>query len=93
MPELERIFLGAALALTALILLYLYRVLAGPTSFDRILGLAGIGTKAILILVLIGSLYGQLDMVVDIALGYALLNFVASLAAAKYAKRPGGSLS
>lgn len=84
MPDVHMVFLGAALCLSASALLYLYRVIMGPTVFDRALGLAGIGTKAILLLVLIGSLYDGLDMVVDIALGYALLNFVASLAAAKY---------
>ena len=89
MPELETIFLVAAVTLTVLALLFLYRVLVGPTIFDRLLGLAALGTKAILILVLIGSVYGELDMVVDIALGYALLNFVASLASARYAKREG----
>ncbi|MGM0574879.1 MAG: monovalent cation/H+ antiporter complex subunit F [Myxococcota bacterium] len=91
MSELEHVFLGAAMALAVIALIYLYRVLRGPSTFDRLLGLAGIGTKAILILVLIGAIYGQLDMVVDIALGYALINFVASLAAARYAKLYGGT--
>lgn len=91
MPDPQTVFLAAAVALTVFALLFLYRVLAGPTIFDRLLGLAGLGTKAILILVLIGSIYGELDMVIDIALGYALLNFVASLASAKYVKREGDS--
>jgi multicomponent Na+:H+ antiporter subunit F len=89
MPDLKVLFLGTALLLTLVALLYLYRVIAGPTVFDRLVGLAGIGTKTILLLVLIGALYGQLDMVIDIALGYALLNFVAALAAAKYFERGG----
>lgn len=92
MPELQTVFLVVAVTLTVFGLLFLYRVLVGPTVFDRLLGIAALGTKAILILVLIGAVYGELDMVIDIALGYALLNFVAALASAKYAKREGGTL-
>jgi multicomponent Na+:H+ antiporter subunit F len=84
MPELYPFFLGAAVALTFFALLYIYRVIVGPTVFDRLVGVAGIGTKVILLLILIGVLYDRLDMVIDIVLGYALLNFVATLAAARY---------
>jgi multicomponent Na+:H+ antiporter subunit F len=83
------LFLGTALVLTLVTLLYVYRVFAGPTVFDRLIGLSGIGTKTILLLILIGALYERLDMVIDIALGYALLNFVAALASAKYFERGG----
>ena len=72
------------LILTLLILVYMYRVLQGPTVYDRILGLNGISTKAILLLTILGSLYGRLEMFVDIALGYALLNIISGLAVGKY---------
>ena len=71
-------------ALAAMILVYLYRVVRGPTVFDRVLGLNGISTKAIILLVLIGTLYDRVDMFVDISTGYALLNVVGALANAKY---------
>ena len=87
MPDLFSLFLGAAVLLVLAALLYVYRVVTGPTVFDRLIGLSGIGTKTILLLILIGSLYGRLDMVIDIALGAALLNFLASLASAKYFER------
>jgi multicomponent Na+:H+ antiporter subunit F len=87
--DLHILFLGAAVLLTLLSLLYVYRVVVGPTVFDRLVGLSGIGTKTILLLIFIGALYGRLDMVIDIALGYALLNFVAALASAKYFERGG----
>ncbi len=70
--------------LTILILTYLYRVIRGPTVFDRLLGLNGVSTKAIILLVLIGTIYERLDMFVDISTGYALLNLVSALAVAKY---------
>ena len=72
------------LILTILILVYIYRVFQGPTVYDRILGLNGISTKAIILLTILGSLYGRLEMFVDIALGYALLNIISGLAVGKY---------
>ena len=72
------------LILTMLILVYMYRVFQGPTVYDRILGLNGISTKAIILLTILGSLYGRLEMFVDIALGYAMLNIIGGLAVGKY---------
>ena len=72
------------LILTILIFVYMYRVFQGPTVYDRILGLNGISTKAIILLTILGSLYGRLEMFVDIALGYAMLNIVGGLAVGKY---------
>ena len=72
------------IVLTVLIVVYLYRVVRGPTVFDRLLGLNGISTKAIVLLVVIGTIYERLDMFVDISTGYALLNLVSALAVAKY---------
>jgi multicomponent Na+:H+ antiporter subunit F len=83
------LFLGAALALLALVLAYVYRLAAGPTVFDRLLGLNGFGMKTTLVLLLAGAVYGRVDMFVDISLAYALLSFVGSLAAARYFERSG----
>ena len=77
------------ITITLLIGVYLYRVLRGPTVFDRVLGLNGISTKAIILLVVIGTFYGRVDMFVDVAIGYALLNLVGSLAIAKYLEERG----
>jgi len=85
-------FLFVLITITLLIGVYLYRVLRGPTVFDRVLGLNGISTKAIILLVVMGTFYGRVDMFVDISTGYALLNLVGSLAIAKYLEERGGSL-
>ena len=58
--------------------------------YDRILGLNGISTKAIIMLVVIGTVYGRVEMFVDISTGYALLNLVSALAVAKYLEERGG---
>ncbi len=83
------LFQLAALVLLGLALVYVFRIAAGPTVFDRILGVSGFGTKTTLILVLAGVGYERLEMFVDISLGYALLSFVGALAAARYFERTG----
>ena len=77
-------FLCVLITLVALILVYLYRVVRGPTVFDRVLGLNGISTQAIILLVVIGTMYERVDMFVDISTGYALLNLAGALAIAKF---------
>ena len=84
-------FLFVLISLAALILVYLYRVVRGPTVFDRVLGLNGISTKAIILLIVIGTVYERVDMFVDISTGYALLNLVGALAIAKFLEQRGGT--
>ena len=86
-----KIFLLYILVLLAILLgVYLYRVLQGPTIFDRVLGLNGIATKAIILLIVMGIYFERVDMFVDISTGYALLNLGGALAVAKYLERKGG---
>jgi multicomponent Na+:H+ antiporter subunit F len=82
-------FLGISLALAALILVCLYRVVFGPGFLNRIVAVNVIGTKIVIILTLMGFIYERPDMFVDTSLGYALLNFIGTLAAAKYLERKG----
>ena len=84
---------GVMMGLVLLSTAYLYRVLSGPTGFDRMLGLNGISTKVILLLLVIGTANDRVDMFVDIALGYALLNLVGSLAIAKYLEHQGDAIN
>ncbi|MBN1958975.1 MAG: hypothetical protein JXQ81_12185 [Desulfuromonadales bacterium] len=88
---LDRIILFSAIVLILLMLLSLYRVVGGPSVLDRILGGNVIGTKTTALLLLVGILYGNLGMFVDIAIAYALLNFIATLGATKYFLRKRGS--
>jgi len=73
-----------AVAIVLLIFPTLYRMIAGPSIFDRIIGGNMIGTKATVLLLFIGVLFDNVSMFVDISLAYALLNFIGTLAAAKY---------
>ena len=81
---MDHFFTFAAAFLLFLILLALIRVVGGPTVLDRILGGSVVGSKATVLLLFIGILYDDLGMFVDISLAYAMLNFIATLAAAKF---------
>ena len=80
-------FLFVLITLSLLILVYLYRVIQGPTVFDRVLGLS---TKAIILVVVMGTVFDRVDMFVDISTGYALLNLVGAFAVAKFLEQRGG---
>ena len=85
-------FIFCVLVLLAILIgVYLYRVLQGPTIFDRVLGLNGISTKSIILLIVIGIYFDRVDMFIDISTGYALVNSVGALAVAKYLEQKGHS--
>jgi len=81
---MDSFFIGIGVALCFLILLTLHRAIQGPTAIDRIMGVNVIGTKTTILLVIIGTIYHRVDMFVDIALAYALLNFIVTIAASRY---------
>jgi multicomponent Na+:H+ antiporter subunit F len=63
-------------------LLCLYRALKGPTVWDRALAINVIGTKTVVILVLIGFIYKSVFL--DIAITYAMINFVSIIAISRF---------
>lgn len=86
---MESFFITISIILGLLVLLCLYRVVFGPGLFNRLVGASVIGTKTLTLLLLIGFIYRRPDMFVDISLVYALLNFIVTIAAAKYFQRKG----
>jgi len=81
---MDTFFLAIGITLCLMMLLALYRAVSGPTVIDRIMGVNVIGTKTTILLVLLGTLYHRVDMFVDIALAYALLNFIVTIGASRY---------
>jgi multicomponent Na+:H+ antiporter subunit F len=81
---MDTIFFYSGFYLSLIMFLPLYRAIFGPTVLDRLIGVNAIGSKTTVLLILIGLIYGRVDMFVDIALAYALLNFIAVLAASRY---------
>ena len=78
-------FAVAALAVLISLGLALVRVFLGPTVFDRILAVNSAGTKTVLLIAVMGFLAGRPDFL-DIALVYALINFIGTVAVTKYVK-------
>lgn len=81
---MDDLFFYAGIFLCFVMVMSLYRAIFGPTILDRLIGVNAIGSKTTTLLILIGLLYQRVDMFVDIALAYAMLNFIAVLAASRY---------
>lgn len=63
--------------------LALVRALLGPTIYDRILAINSFGTKVVLLIPVYGFFTGRPEFT-DIALAYALINFIGTIAVLKY---------
>jgi len=81
---MNEFFVAVGLGLCLLVFLVLYRVIFGPGVFNRIAAISAIGTKTLIILLVLGYVYHRVDMFIDISMVYALLNFIGCVAAAKY---------
>ena len=66
-------------------LLTMTRAFIGPTVFDRILAVNTFGTLTVLMIAVVGFLSGRPEFL-DIALVYALINFIATIAVTKFVK-------
>ena len=65
--------------------LALSRAIAGPTVFDRILALNMFGTKTVLLIAVVSFLIGRPEFV-DLALVYALMNFIGVIAVLRFSQ-------
>ena len=79
--------LGITIFITLLTAVSLYRVAVGKTIFDRIIAAGLVGTNGFILLTLIGFIFKRIDMFVDLAIAYALLNFVIIIVLGKYFDR------
>ncbi len=78
-------FVAATLALLVTMALALARALLGPSVYDRVLAVNSFGTKTVLLIAVFGFLTGRPDFL-DIALIYALINFIGTIAVLKFLK-------
>ena len=78
-------FSAGAAALLVTMALALARAFMGPSIYDRVLAVNMFGTKTVLMIAVLGFLMGRPDWL-DIALVYALINFVGTIAVLKYLK-------
>lgn len=70
---------GLVVAMTLMI----WRAIVGPSQYDRMLAANSFGTKIVLLIAIIGYLFGR-PAFLDIAIVYALINFVTTIALMKF---------
>ena len=76
-------FYVATISILISFIMVLMRLFLGPTLYDRVLALNAFGTLAVLMISVVGFLFGRPDFL-DIALLYALLNFIGTIAILKF---------
>lgn len=76
-------FIATSAAILVTMALAMVRALLGPTVYDRVLAVNMFGTKTVLIIAVLGFLTLRPDFL-DLALVYALINFIGTLAVLKF---------
>jgi multicomponent Na+:H+ antiporter subunit F len=88
---INEVFMIAAALFVVLAIVMFYRVVAGPTTQDRLLAVNVLGTNTVVILALLAAGLDE-PWFLDIALIYALLNFLMAIAVSKFTVERGGVL-
>ena len=78
-------FIVTLAAVLITIFLALLRAGWGPTVFDRILALNMLGTKTVLLILVVGFLTRRPEFI-DLSLLYALMNFIGMVAVLRFSK-------
>jgi multicomponent Na+:H+ antiporter subunit F len=79
-------FLVIGLLNVVTILLCLHRAVVGPGVFNRVAAVNVVGTKTVVLLVIMGYIFER-PLFFDIPLLYAMVNFIGTLVFAKYLER------
>lgn len=87
-------FAVVAIAVLVTMAMALFRSFKGPTVYDRILAVNSFGTLTVVLISVYGFLTGRPEFL-DLALVYALINFIGTIAVSKYVEfshigRPSG---
>lgn len=75
--------IATTVSILVVMILALFRAFVGPTLYDRILAVNLFGTKTVLLIAVLGFLFGRPDFL-DIALVYALINFISVIGVLRY---------
>ena len=79
-------YVATAVAILVVMGLTLIRAVIGPTAFDRLLAVNMFGTKTVLLIAVVVFMTGRPDFL-DIALVYALVNFLSTIAVLRFFER------
>lgn len=75
--------IAATLAILIVMIMSITRAVLGPTFYDRILAVNVFGTKTVLLIALLGFVMGRPEFL-DIAIVYALINFISVIGVLRY---------
>lgn len=81
-----QIFTGITIFLSLLAFVCLYRAYIGPTAADRVVSINVITTKVTVLIAFIAIITDQ-DAFIDVALIYAMMGFIATIAVSKYIEK------
>lgn len=82
-------FTAAIIAILITMILALIRAFRGPTEYDRMLAANTFGTKTVLLIALGGHALSW-NSFLDVALLYAMVNFVGTIAVMRFFEYGGG---
>ncbi len=78
--------IAATLAILVVMMMAIFRAIMGPTTYDRVLAVNMFGTKTVLLISLLGFVMGRPEFL-DIAIVYALINFISVIGVLRYSNR------
>ncbi|MBC7252408.1 MAG: hypothetical protein H5T72_00360 [Actinobacteria bacterium] len=85
---MDRFLTAVALVISVNAFICLYRAAVGPTTQDRVLGVNIVGTKTLVVVVLVTYILAE-NYFLDVAIVYALLLFVVTVALSRYLEAEG----
>lgn len=83
MTLLTTVLVTTAGVLLSLAFVFLFRGVAGPTVYDRVVAINAVGTTVVVVVVLLAAAFEEPGLL-DVAIVYALLNFLLSLGVARF---------
>lgn len=89
---MSKLLIFSILFLSATIFLCMMRAIKGPSAADRLIAINVIGTKTIVLILIVSFLLNE-TYFVDVAIVYALISFLSSIVIAKFIENSeGGSI-
>ena len=86
---MSKLLTFSILFLSVTIFICMFRAIKGPTAADRLIAINVIGTKTIVLILIVSFLLHE-TYFVDVAIVYALISFLSSIVIAKVIENSGG---
>ncbi|MBK5240506.1 monovalent cation/H+ antiporter complex subunit F [Clostridium sp.] len=86
---MSKLLIFSILFLSVTIFICMFRAIKGPTAADRLIAVNVIGTKTIVLILIVSFLLHE-TYFVDVAIVYALISFLSSIVIAKVIENSGG---